>query len=358
MRVWFVVCLLLLMPSAGAQGIFATETLTSTTNAGPIHYDAVAANPLADNKAYLATNTGGAGYATQWNYPIKEAFIASGEYALTFYISCDTQSVIRFGADNPANPVASARATLTKDEVVINQANLFAFRTCDGPDDIWEAVFTVDGADTPFVPGNVLNLQLLLWGPNGAPGTGAENFFVYTGTTYPSGITGAGLPGGAIEIAAPEVVYGNLTGPNATIEHDWASSRNSTFVYNWTAPVGNVSVELGAAPTQGNASVLIRDAEGVELHNATYGAAMNETLALTGGNWTIQIAYEDYVGTLRLFAEAMPEPITVVPPMNNETAPPPTGNETVEDNDSPGLPMALAVTAFVAVAAVVRRKQG
>ncbi len=358
MRVLSALCLLLLLPSVGAQGIFPTDILVAAPANSTVVYEATDAAPPADaQKVYLATSTLAASFTTQWDYFVSEAFVASGALSLTFYISCDLETVMRPGVDNPANPVATARGLLAKDGTVLGQANLFSIRTCDGPDDVWEAVFQVDGADTAFAPGNVLNLQLIIWGPNGAPGTGLENFFIYAGGAYPSGLTGASLPGGAIVVAGPEIVHGNLTGPEATIEHDWATSRNTIFAYNWTAPEGNVSVDLAVAPAQGNVTVTILDAAGTELHNATFGAATNETLSLAGGNWTLRVAYDDFVGTFRLFADAMPEMVPVTPPpVGNETTPPPADNNgTATDNGAPGLPVVLLMAAMAGVA--VRRRR-
>lgn len=350
---------LLLVPLASAQGgVYVTDELVAAPEAGTTVYKATDAVPSGDPvKVYLATSTGLLTYTTQFDYAVTGALATSGTLPFTVYITCDTQTVLRPGSQNGANDVATARAVFLRNGAEVSQASLFSLRTCDGPDDIWEAVFELDSGDTAFAPGDLLSVQLLVWAPNGAPGTGAENMHVLVGGAFPTGITGEGLPG-AVVAAGPRVVQGNLTGESALVQHDWATTRNDTFVYNWTAPAGNTRLNVSAAPERGNVTVTVEDAGG-ELFNQTLSTPGNVTALLAGGgDWTITVSYDGYVGTLRLSAEDEPSFPSQEPaaPDGNETGEP-DGNGTADGNDSPGLGVVVLLGVLGAAVAVVRRRR-
>lgn len=359
-RSLLLVSLLLLLPVAQG-GVYATDELVAAPAAGTVLYTATDVVPSGDPvKVYLAASTGALTYTTQFDYAVTAPFSTSGVLPFTAYITCDTQTALRPGSQNGVNDLSTARAVLMKNGGEVSQASLYSLRTCDGPDDIWEAVFELASGDTAFAPGDTLNLQLLVWAPNGAPGSGAENMHVLVGGAFPTGVTGSGLPGGETVAAAPQVVHANLTGESALVEHDWATSRNDTFVYNWTAPAGNTRLNVSAAPERGNVTVTVEDAGG-ELFNQTLSAAGNVTALLAGGgNWTVTLAYDDYVGTLRLSAEDEPsfpsQPDDETPPDGNETGGP-DGNGTSDGNDSPGPGLAALLGVLGAAVAVVRRRR-
>jgi hypothetical protein len=336
----------LFIPLGAAQGIFMTDELVSTTNAGATVYTLSEATPAREEfgKAYTASAFGALAYTTTWAYTVGTAFVVEDVMTGTAFISCDTEVAFRPGNNNAQNPVPTARMEFTKGGTVLQTVNLFSTRTCDGPSDIWEAVFEADAlAGTDFPAGSQFGLNLILWVATGNPGSGAENVYVMTGSNaFPSGASGAGLPGGAQPDLAPATVFQNITDG---FGHSFGSMQNASFAFNFTAN-GTTEFSLDANITSGLVNLTIVDAGGAELFNATVENGTS-VMALDGanGNWTMFVAYDNFIGA---FAVNFGVP-AVDDDMENNGTMEPTGNETVApaNEDSPAFAVVVAIGALL-----------
>lgn len=347
--------------AAGEGAIYLTAEVVTAADTGTKVFAATDAAPTGEEagKAYLATSFFALTYTTQWDYEVTSDFALEGMVKAVFYVACDSPAAYRPGA---AGAAAGARFILMKDGDAISQQDAFGVANpCTGSSSVRELAFEVDSAGTEFEAGDVLNIQFLLWVSN-APESVRPHVYVLTeSTAYPSGITGVGLPGGGD--AAPAVVQEDLAGETADVSHAFDTATTATYQYNWTANLTEARIVGNASASNGTAQVTVRDGDGSELVNTTVTTdGWNETIDVeaAAGNWTIEIAYVEFIGSLDLAIGAVPEAPPITDGDGNETAP--DGNETAdpESAEDAGLPgpglVAVLLVALGAAVALRRRR--
>ncbi len=352
LRSILIVALVLAAPTAAAQGAvyFSAADMSGSTNT--IRYSATDVMP-AEGKAYSAFGQGGTTYATAFDYKVLGA-LSPGAIEVKASMSCERPTVYRPDTTSDVRR-PTATAALMKGTTTIASASLGSLRTCDGPDDVWEAVFPMDASAGTFVAGDTLTIQMSVWWLTPPPGP-AQNAYFIVGGAKASGAFGPGLPGDPA-LVVPDVIMADL---NGTIDHsfDEATSRSYRFEYNAS---GSQNITFNTTINGGSVFVEILDADGTSLFNATEGA-FTGVLNGTAGNWTINIDYTDFAGHLTLGLSpfvAPSEPGTgtgtnTATGTNATTTDGPDGNGTANPGEkSPGLPIILVLAALF----LVRRRQ-
>ncbi len=191
-------------------------------------------------------------------------------------------------------------------------------------------------------------------------------------------------PGGPEILDEVMSVFQNLTEPS--FMHSFENATSDLYTVNFTVPWQNITLDQYAGIHTGSANVtVLRDGEVLssfvlnnetspvmaeasqnateEQGNATAESTGNETteapptddtaLLNMAGNWSVVIAYDNFVGSLGMtIAEYAPaEPVTIG--ATNETAEP-----VLEANeDAPGPALPLVALGLLAVVAVARRSR-
>ncbi len=79
-----------------------------------------------------------------------------------------------------------------------------------------------------------------------------------------------------------------------------------TETYTWTNPTNGVSVDHSTAKTDGAASVVIRDAEGLQVYSSEMKASGTEqSIAGAPGDWMVQVIFTDFDGTANFRVEKL-----------------------------------------------------
>lgn len=351
LRILAALALVIALPAVSAKGaVFLTgENMSGSTD--NIRYDAGASAPEG-GKAYAAFGQGATTYTTFFDYAVGED-LAPGAVQAVAYLSCDVPTIYR-----PASPDRpTATVNLLKGETQVASASLESTRTCDGPDDVWEAAFDLDATSATYAPGDTMTLEFLVWWATPPPGEGQNGHFL-VGGEQASGLYGPGLPGDpALASPASETVHGTFDG---AIDHDFSNATDASYVLNTTVD-GPQDMHLAVAPESGSVAVRVRGEQG-ELFNATYDEPeeLNATLDGATGAWSVEIGYAAYTGSLRLsFAAPPPEPsgnttTTETGGPGGNTTDDGSGNETAGGEESPALPVVAVIV--VVVAFVVRRR--
>lgn len=85
------------------------------------------------------------------------------------------------------------------------------------------------------------------------------------------------------------------------------SNLTETETHDWTNPQSRAEVNWGGKGS-GNLSVTIRDANGTEVYSEVFdggqGAGSETTSAGAPGEWTIELAFEDFEGKVALSIQA------------------------------------------------------
>lgn len=367
--------LIALMPLPGAMGqsatsdagaIYLTDELVSDPlgGAGTRVLKAVAEAPADDasEKAYVAFSFFQLTYTTQFEYEVQQDTVLTGPIHAKIYVSCDLPAAFRPGVEGEQS--SSAFNLLVDGTEIAGDARVDDAMTCTGPSDVIELDYEVDAAGTELEAGDLLQADFLIWVTSG-PAFAVDHVHILVGsTTHPSGLTGAGLPGGD---ALPETIQDELTGTTGQVNHAFDDATSETYIYNWTTNLAETRIVGNASATNGTAQVIVRDGVGAELVNATVTTeGWNETLDVEGepGNWTIHIAYADYAGRLEVTIGPVPD----APPATDDGAMD-RGNETIgnetdaagaESADGASLPgpglLAVLLVALGAAVAVRRRR--
>lgn len=299
--------LLLLAGSAAGQGVYITNENLAAPNTGDTRYamspEAPTANP--SFKDYIATGFGALTYTTAFEYSVEQDFTAGGELTWRAYVSCDRPTAFRPGVPNDTNDVPTYRAELVRGTSIVATDVKYEERTCDGPSDIWEAVFTFDVAGESWAAGDLLRVNNVIWVATGPAATDAKNVHVLGGEAHLSGLTGPGLPGGADP--GPVVVHENIT---RGFRHTFETPHDNRYILSFPVD-SDMNVTFAAQVTEGSALVVLRDAAGAEIYNATWNATGGFQEAYTGqpGNWTFDVQYEGFVGVLEGNATPLPPPV-------------------------------------------------
>ncbi|HUR62360.1 MAG TPA: hypothetical protein VM286_08380 [Candidatus Thermoplasmatota archaeon] len=302
--------LLALLAPASAQATPGTLYFTNTViddpgGPGTKVFAASEVLPVAEGKAAAPVSPGPVTYTTAWDYTLPAAATLSGLAHVDAYVSCETLSAYRAGV---AGQLASSRAILLKGTTAIAQADRAdQFTPCTGPASINQLSFDVDTKGTAFAAGDLLEVQVLVWWTNSggvdaspAPSTPPDAYFLVGGAAHTSKLTVAGLVGGAAAGTGTVRVHGNLTGATASLEQSFATSRNATYLYNWTQGPAAATIRLTVHGT-GNATVTIRDASRAVVFTAS---PRNTTSYLNvtakQGTWSVEVNYTVFKGDLAL----------------------------------------------------------
>lgn len=77
------------------------------------------------------------------------------------------------------------------------------------------------------------------------------------------------------------------------------TGRTATLTWTWANSGTQATVNHSTTTTNGSARVIIKDAAGVIVYNATLAPSLNQTTtAGSSGDWTIQLVLDGYGGTL------------------------------------------------------------
>ncbi|NCQ34093.1 hypothetical protein GW813_03225 [bacterium] len=80
-----------------------------------------------------------------------------------------------------------------------------------------------------------------------------------------------------------------------------------TETYTWTNPTNGVSVDHSTAKTDGGASMVIRDASGVQVYSSELKASGSEqSISGNPGDWTVQVIFSNFDGTANFRVEKLP----------------------------------------------------
>ena len=79
-----------------------------------------------------------------------------------------------------------------------------------------------------------------------------------------------------------------------------------TEIYTWTNPAVAVSVDHSTAKSDGSASMVIRDAAGVQVYSSDLKASGTDQSAVgEPGDWTVQVFFTDFDGTANFRVEKL-----------------------------------------------------
>lgn len=353
--------------TADAGSIYFTEEVVSDplAGAGTRVMKAVAQAPADDTseKAYVAFSFFQLTYTTQFEYEVQEDTVLTGPIHAKIYVSCDLPAAFRPGVEGEQS--SSAFNLLVDGTEIAGDARVDDAMTCTGPSDVIELHYEVDATGTELEAGDLLQADFLIWVTSG-PALAVDHVHILVGsTTHPSGLTGPGLPGGD---SAPQTIQDELTGETADVSHAFDNATTATYQYNWTTDLTEARIVANASATNGTAQVTVRDGAGDERVNVTVTTdGWNETLDIeaAAGNWTVEIGYTDFVGSLDLAIGPIPE---APPTMDHDAMD--HGNETMGGNQTddagaesadgaalpgPGLVAVLAV-ALLGALAIPRRR--
>lgn len=359
--------LLIFVPAAAGQGLFITDDNEAAPATGDTIYALTKAVPSADAsfKAYTATGLGALTYTTAFHYT-STGITAEAPWTWTVYISCDVPTAFRVGVPNQQNDIPTMRVQLhngLEDGDEVARAMLYEERTCDGPDDIWEAVFELDATGHTFAPGTLVRVENILWSASGGAGTDAHNVHFLGGSlAHPSGLVGAGL-GDAVEPSGPVVVQENFTD---SFRHTFSTPQNSTYLMHFDG-LAEMAWSVNATTDAGSASAALYDGEGIMVREwSSSEADLNETVVGAPGRWSLNVTYEGFVGELGMsFAAPADEtPEDEDDPSDDDTkGGVEDGNTTADDDgeDTAGpptqeSPMLPAVVIIAALALLARRR--
>lgn len=77
------------------------------------------------------------------------------------------------------------------------------------------------------------------------------------------------------------------------------TGRTASLSYSWSNSGAQATVNHSTTTSAGSARLIVKDGAGVIVYNELLVPSLNEdTLAGTGGTWTVQLVLDDYSGTL------------------------------------------------------------
>ena len=80
----------------------------------------------------------------------------------------------------------------------------------------------------------------------------------------------------------------------------------TTVTYTWSNSATRATIDHSTTADAGAAVLEIRDSAGTVVYDATLSPSLNEaSLAGVAGNWTIQVKFTGYSGTLNFTAQAL-----------------------------------------------------
>jgi len=334
----------------------------SGTSVLPKVFDATMDAPAVDasQKAYANAATGATAYPTAWAWKTGEPFQLSGQATISTWVSCDVLSVTR--PDPSGNQLSTMGVALQKNGADITGTSKTVFDTtpvvCTGPSSIRALTVVTGTADAEFKAGDTFGVRITMWALANAPEANHKNIHFLVGSTkHPSRVSVAGLPGALSAAPGPSLIEDTLEGTSASIEHAFDNATSDTYRFNWTANLTAARIEHNVTAANGSVQLRILDGASTELVNATLNgtsAAASDVENATAGNWTVELSYSAFQGTLSLTIGAVPPPA----PTANETA---DGNQTEESGQAEehknegGIPsvgiiaVALAASAGVAI---------
>lgn len=337
--------LVILLPFAGAQDAVYFTNASTATGVNNIAYEASQEVP-ADGKAYAAFGQAATTYTTTFAGTLDNDY-EPGAWELRIFLSCDEPTVYRpTSTADTYRPSLSATMTLGGYAFPV-QYGESTLRTCDGPDDIWELVFAVDGSQAVPTAGASFQVDVNVWWLNPPPGAAQNGYFVL-------GSEGSGLFGlTQAQALLPDVEIGAFNGSVSQVFEE-ATTASYQFTYNATA-LEQLNHTL--TTTAGSAAWNLTDANGTIL--AETGAA-NGTLNGTAGPWMLSIEYVDFVGSfdLQLAPTSPIQPGNATPdqtPVDQQETPP-QGNETADETPDEESPATLAPLAVVLAVWLARRR--
>lgn len=307
----------------------------------------------APGKTYTGISAGGLSCSFNFEYTATQDSVLTGDFVVFLQIGCDVAG----------QAIELDYNFLVAGESVSGLVRPAVDYLCTGSSSEFTYEQTFEADDVPVATGDVMTLTLNLFAAAQGPAP-ASNWHIKTGhETTPSGVFGAGLPGGA-PVAVPEVF--NLTGPAETL----SAGPNETFDVPITIENGgsaNASYAINASNVPDGFSVAFDAPEGI----IAAGESTNVTASVTipaappgeyafdavvsgpnGGNATMPIAFS--------VADDTTEPSGPSGPLDSANA---TGaNETDASGDDsggviPGLGVTLVMGVVLTMAMVLTRRR-
>jgi hypothetical protein len=112
---------------------------------------------------------------------------------------------------------------------------------------------------------------------------------------------------------------GDNTAPLAAFEPEVSNVSNSfslqatgvtnvtaTVSYTWSNSGTRATINHSTTTNSGSAVLVIKDAAGTTVYNKALVPSLNEPTAIgVGGNWTVQVTFTRYSGTLNVLAQKL-----------------------------------------------------
>ena len=147
---------------------------------------------------------------------------------------------------------------------------------------------------------------------------------------------------GGVPAPATGAVSAVLNGTEATGNLTFAAATTANYTYSWDTNLTAADLEINATVGNGSAVLRVVDGKNATLVNHTISATGPSSLPIASaapGNWSIEIAFTDFVGNLT-FRVGAPPPAPIV---NSTSETSTTTPATSKDSPPLGLPTLVAL---------------
>lgn len=257
-------------------------------------------------KAYVAFSTLATTQATLFTFEVESETTLSGPINVNLFFSQDSYSTHRPGY---SGVVASSQLDLLKGTTVIGSAFTYDQLGTYAPSIIvHQRNYTIDGKETKFAPGERLGVRLYLWVDSPPEAVTKAVYVLVNSTKFTSRVTGLGVPGAAPALPAPPVApvtWTNVSGPELVVNEAFDLATTQAQHYNWTTDAAAVASSHDVGAKNGTATIRVWEPDGAEAFNASFtnesveAAGESRTLPGGPGNWTMEVGYREFVGSLR-----------------------------------------------------------